>query len=99
MLRDAGCSHAILGHSERRHGLGETDADVRAKTEAAWRAGLLAIVCVGEKPAERAAGRAIQIVAARPARSPPRGAPPARPVLAYRPVWALRPALSPAFAP
>src|SRR3954452_6136799 len=63
MLKDAGCSHAIVGHSERRHTCGETDADVRAKTEAAWRAGLVAIVCVGETRAEREAGRAIEIVA------------------------------------
>src|SRR5262249_47349278 len=47
MLKDSGCSHAIVGHSERRHACGETDADVRAKTLSAWRAGLVAIVCVG----------------------------------------------------
>ena len=58
MLKDAGCSHAIVGHSERRHACGETDADVQAKTRAAWRAGLVAIVCVGETRAEREAGRA-----------------------------------------
>src|SRR6266581_3585801 len=62
MLRDAGCTHAIVGHSERRHTCGETDADVRAKTVAAWRAGLLAIVCVGETRAEREGGRAPAVV-------------------------------------
>src|SRR5579862_5942003 len=55
MLRDAGCSHVIVGHSERRHGLGESDADIRAKVLAAWRAGLVAIVCVGETLVEREA--------------------------------------------
>src|SRR5438552_9973835 len=63
MLKDAGCSHAIVGHSERRHTCGETDADVRAKTVAAWRAGLVAIVCVGETRAEREGDRATAVVA------------------------------------
>src|SRR6266404_3663611 len=62
MLKDAGCSHAIVGHSERRHSCGETDADVQAKTLAAWRAGLVAIVCVGETLAEREADIAIAVV-------------------------------------
>src|SRR5262249_34044233 len=62
MLKDAGCTHAIVGHSERRHTCGETDADVRAKTLAAWRAGLVAIVCVGETRAEREAGLAMAVV-------------------------------------
>src|SRR6185312_987123 len=62
MLKDAGCRYAIVGHSERRHGCGETDADIRAKTLAAWRAGLVAIVCVGETRTKREAGRAIDIV-------------------------------------
>src|SRR5258708_404823 len=53
MLRDAGATAVITGHSERRQFCGETDADVAAKTRAAWRAGLLAIVCVGETEAER----------------------------------------------
>src|SRR5947209_18645276 len=64
MLKDAGCSHAIVGHSERRHTCGETDAEVRAKTVAAWRAGLVAIVCVGEIRAEREGGRAMSVVEA-----------------------------------
>src|SRR6267143_13268 len=64
MLKDAGCSHAIVGHSERRHTCGETDAEVRAKTVAAWRAGLVAIVCVGETRGEREAGGALAVVAA-----------------------------------
>src|SRR5882672_1094639 len=59
MLRDAGASAVIVGHSERRSTHGETDADVRAKALAAWRAGLCAIVCVGESRAEREDGRAL----------------------------------------
>jgi len=89
MLRDAGCSHAIVGHSERRHTCGESDADVRAKAEAAWRAGLVAIVCVGEIRAEREAGRAVEIVSAQLAGSLPAGTGAAKLVIAYAPVWAI----------
>ena len=60
MLRDAGASHVIVGHSERRTDCGETDAIVRAKAEAAWRAGLLPIVCIGETLAEREAGKTLE---------------------------------------
>src|ERR1700752_4063404 len=62
MLADAGCSHVILGHSERRHGHGEDDAVVHDKILGAWRAGLIAILCVGETQAERQAGKAPNIV-------------------------------------
>src|SRR5471032_3267308 len=57
MLKDAGASHVIVGHSERRSDHAETDAVVRAKAEAAWRAGLLPIVCIGETLAERRRAR------------------------------------------
>src|SRR5947199_3917388 len=57
MLADAGATAVIVGHSERRSHHGETDPDVRAKALAAWRAGLLAIVCIGETQAERATGQ------------------------------------------
>jgi triosephosphate isomerase len=57
MLRDVGCSHVILGHSERRHIMGETDADVNKKTVAALANDLVPIVCVGETLAEREAGQ------------------------------------------
>src|SRR3954468_17502637 len=87
MLKDAGCSHAIVGHSERRHGCGETDADVQAKTRAAWRAGLVAIVCVGETRAEREAGRALDVVGAQLQGSLPDGADAKRLIAAYEPVW------------
>src|SRR5215216_2901245 len=95
MLKDAGCSHAIVGHSERRHACGETDADVQAKTRAAWRAGLVAIVCVGETRAEREAGRARDIVGAQLAGSLPDGADAERLIVAYEPVWAIGTGLTP----
>src|SRR5216683_7866799 len=89
MLHDAGCSHVIVGHSERRQTCGETDADVRAKTEAAWRAGLVAIVCGGETRTEREAGRAVEIVSAQLTGSLPDGATASKLVIAYEPVWAI----------
>ena len=103
MLRDAGCSHVIVGHSERRHGLGESDADIRAKAAAAWRAGLIAIVCVGETRAEREAGRAIAVVSGQLADSMPDGsqgggAAAERLVIAYEPVWAIGTGLTPTIA-
>ena len=98
MLKDSGCSHAIVGHSERRHTCGETDADVRAKTEAAWRAGLVAIVCVGETRAEREAGRAREVVSGQIAGSIPDGADAKRLIVAYEPVWAIGTGLTPTIA-
>src|ERR1700749_3073009 len=62
MLRDAGASHVIVGHSERRTDHGETDAIVRAKAEAAWRAGLLPIICIGETHAEHEAGETLSVL-------------------------------------
>src|SRR6266446_5915452 len=95
MLRDAGCSHVIVGHSERRHTCGETDADVQAKTLAAWRAGLVAIICVGETRAEREAGIAVAVVSSQLAGSVPDGAAADKLVLAYEPVWAIGTGLTP----
>jgi triosephosphate isomerase (TIM) len=95
MLKDAGCSHAIVGHSERRHTCGESDADVQAKTLAAWRAGLVAIVCVGETQAEREADIALAVVASQLAGSVPDGAAADRLVIAYEPVWAIGTGLTP----
>ncbi len=89
MIADAGGTHVIVGHSERRADHGEGDPQVRAKAEAAWRAGLTAIVCVGETGAERDAGRALEIVGGQLAGSIPDGATPANLVVAYEPVWAI----------
>ncbi|SLN23029.1 Triosephosphate isomerase [Pseudoruegeria aquimaris] len=89
MLADAGASHVILGHSERRTDHGETDADVRAKTAAAWAAGLTAVVCIGETEAEREAGRTLAVIGAQLEGSVPNGATGSRLVVAYEPVWAI----------
>ena len=62
MLADAGASHVIVGHSERRTDHGESSADVQAKAAAAHRAGLIAIVCIGETEAERDAGKALPVL-------------------------------------
>jgi triosephosphate isomerase len=95
MLRDLGCRYVILGHSERRRSHGESDAAVREKISAAWRAGLTAILCVGETRDEREAGRAEAVVAAQLARSMPEGADEDRLVIAYEPVWAIGTGLTP----
>jgi triosephosphate isomerase len=90
MLKDAGAGFAIVGHSERRADHGESDADVKAKAEAALAVGLGAIVCVGETEAERDAGNAEQVVARQLEGSLPRGEGAAGKVtVAYEPVWAI----------
>jgi triosephosphate isomerase len=89
MLRDAGCSHVILGHSERRTDHGEDDALVSAKAAAARRAGLVAIVCVGETEAERDAGRTLEVVERQVRGSFPDGMSAGELVIAYEPVWAI----------
>ena len=89
MLKDAGASAVIVGHSERRQYHGETDAQVSAKARAAWRAGLLAIICIGETQGERDAGKALHICASQIAASLPDGAMAATAAVAYEPVWAI----------
>jgi triosephosphate isomerase len=89
MLRDIGATHVILGHSERRADHGETDALVRQKAEAAWRAALIAIVCVGETQGQRDAGQALEVVGRQLAGSLPEGTTAANLVVAYEPVWAI----------
>jgi triosephosphate isomerase len=89
MLRDAGASWVIVGHSERRQYHGETEALVAAKAKAAWRGGLGVIVCIGETEAERNAGREEEIVDRQLAGSVPDGAASARIAIAYEPVWAI----------
>jgi triosephosphate isomerase (TIM) len=93
MLKDAGAQAVIVGHSERRHYHGETDAMVRDKALAARRAGLAAIVCVGETRAERDAGHARAVVRAQLDGSLPDGA--ADFALAYEPVWAIGSGVTP----
>jgi triosephosphate isomerase len=95
LLKGAGASAVIVGHSERRTYHRETDADVRAKALAARRAGLLAIVCVGETRAEREAGRALEVVGKQLDGSLPDGATAENLVVAYEPVWAIGTGLTP----
>jgi triosephosphate isomerase len=95
MLKDAGASAVIVGHSERRSLHCETDADVRAKVLAAHRAGLLPIVCVGETRAQREEGRAQDVVATQLQGSLPDGGTPENLVIAYEPVWAIGTGLTP----
>ena len=95
MLRDAGASAVIVGHSERRADHGESDVIVRAKAEAAYRAGLIAIICVGETDLERKAGRTLAVVRQQLAGSLPDAARAANTVVAYEPVWAIGTGLTP----
>jgi len=95
MLADLGCAYVIVGHSERRQGHGETDAEIRGKINAAWRAGLSAILCVGETQAQRQAGDAFNICSSQLAGSIPEVAGAARLVIAYEPVWAIGTGLTP----
>lgn len=90
MLADIGATYVILGHSERRHGLGETDAMVQAKVAAAHGAGLVAIVCIGETETQRDAGQTLDVLSTQLDGSlPPAGLSGANTVVAYEPVWAI----------
>lgn len=96
MLTDIGVSAVILGHSERRADHGETSAQVKQKVEAAQRAGLLAIVCVGETKDEREAGDALNVVSQQVSESIPlEGSNAENIVVAYEPVWAIGTGLTP----
>ncbi|PTW61160.1 triosephosphate isomerase [Breoghania corrubedonensis] len=95
MLRDAGASAVIVGHSERRADHGESDEDVRAKAQAAWRAGLVAIICLGESEGERKAGTTLDVIARQLSGSVPDGATAANTVIAYEPIWAIGTGLTP----
>jgi triosephosphate isomerase len=98
MLRDAGCTHVILGHSERRADHHENDALVRAKVAAAREAGLIPIVCVGETLAQRDGGEALDIVARQLQGSLPDGLDADTVVIAYEPVWAIGTGRTPSVA-
>ena len=95
MLKDAGASHVIVGHSERRTDHGETDSIVLMKAEAAWRAGLVAIVCIGETRAEREIGATLEILSRQIAGSVPAAATHTTVIVAYEPVWAIGTGLTP----
>jgi triosephosphate isomerase (TIM) len=98
MLKDAGATAVILGHSERRDDHGERSADVRGKVAAAYRAGLAAIVCIGETAGERRAGLTLSVVARQLAESLPDGATAPGTAIAYEPVWAIGTGLTPSAA-
>ncbi len=95
MLADAGASAIIVGHSERRADHGESDVLVRQKTEAVWRAGLIAIVCIGETQHQRDAGQALDICRGQLDLSLPDRARADNLVVAYEPVWAIGTGLTP----
>ncbi len=89
MLKDAGASHVILGHSERRQDHGETDAVVHQKTSAALAAGLTAVVCLGESLEEREAQKTLDVIGSQLAGSVPDQATGETVVIAYEPIWAI----------
>ena len=95
MLKDSGASHVIVGHSERRTDHGETDAMVREKARAARRAGLVAIICIGETKAERDLGATLDTLSRQLSGSVPSDAIAANTVIAYEPVWAIGTGLIP----
>ena len=91
MLKDVGCSHAIIGHSERRQYFGETDETVNKRIKAALKAGLIPIVCVGEVLEERESGRTMDVVEAQVRRGLDGLGQEdmQRIIIAYEPVWAI----------
>ncbi|MDK1492170.1 triose-phosphate isomerase [Sinorhizobium sp. 7-81] len=95
MIADCFGTHVIVGHSERRTDHAESDALVRAKTEAAHAAGLVAIVCIGETGDERQGGKTLDVLKRQLAESLPDGATAENTVIAYEPVWAIGTGLTP----
>ena len=89
MLADAGATHVLTGHSERRTDHGETDTDVAAKTQAAHDAGLIAIICIGETLADRDAGDTLAVIDRQLEGSIPASARARNTIIAYEPVWAI----------
>ncbi len=95
MLKDCGATHVIVGHSERRTDHGETDTLVAAKAMAAWRAGLTAIICIGETAEQRKAGDTLDVLTRQIEGSVPDSANGKNCVIAYEPVWAIGTGLTP----
>jgi triosephosphate isomerase len=95
MLADCGASAVIVGHSERRTDHGETDALINAKARAAHRAGLAAIICVGETEKERSGGSTLRVVGRQLRGSVPERSQATNTVIAYEPVWAIGTGLTP----
>jgi triosephosphate isomerase len=89
MLKDAGAAWVIVGHSERREHHGETDAMVAEKAKAVWRAGLRAIICIGETEAQRRSGNALSVCADQIAGSVPNGITAGGNAVGYEPLWAI----------
>lgn len=89
MLKDDGAAAVILGHSERRKYYAETDAQVAAKAQAARRAGLMAIICIGEPKADREAGQALAFCAHQIEHGVPKGMTGADCAISYEPLWAI----------
>ncbi|PYG34684.1 triose-phosphate isomerase [Pelagimonas varians] len=89
MLKEAGASHVITGHSERRTDHAESDENVAAKSQAAWDAGLIAVICIGETLDEREGGETLNVIGTQLAGSVPDGATAENTVVAYEPVWAI----------
>lgn len=95
MVADAGGTHVILGHSERRQYHHETDSLICEKAKAAHQAGLIAVICIGETREEREAGKAIEVVKTQLKGSMPEGCTANNTVIAYEPVWAIGTGLTP----
>ncbi len=95
MLADAGATAIIVGHSERRADHGETDALINEKAQAVWRAGLVAIICVGETNGQRQYGLTLDVVRRQLKNAIPDGATAKNTVIAYEPVWAIGSGLTP----
>jgi len=89
MLADAGASYVLAGHSERRTDHGETDRLIAAKSQAAYDAGLIAVICIGETLAERESGATLDVIDTQMAGSLPATADALNTVIAYEPVWAI----------
>ena len=89
MIAETGAAACIVGHSERRADHGETDEIVNRKAAAAHRAGLVAIICIGETIEEREAGRTLDVISTQLKGSVPSGSNAANTIIAYEPVWAI----------